>query len=83
MVNEMPARKEKEMSSTQLVYKVVDRENRRALSMNSLKHHYLYPNQDAKSLLKRIFMKEHQVHDINSSFYMRGDKIKVNPYTNC
>ena len=77
------AMNEKEMASTQPVYKIGDREHRRALSMNSLKHHYLYPNQDAKSELKRILNKEHRALDMNNSFYMRGEKFKVNPYNNC
>lgn len=73
----------KQMASTQPVYKIGDKEHRRALSMNSQNHHYLYPNQDAKNELKRILDPEHRAHDMNNSFYMRGQKFIVNPYNKC
>lgn len=71
------------MSQTQPVYKIGDKEHRRALSMNSKNHHYLYPNQDAISELSRILGSGHRALDMNNSYYMRGEKFRVNPYKNC
>lgn len=51
--------------------------------MNSMNHHYLYPNQDAITELNRILEPSHRALGMNNSFYMRGEKFRVNPYNKC
>lgn len=63
---------ERSMSQTQPVYKLGDKEHRRTSSMNSAKHHYLYPNRDAQVELARILDPNHRALDMNNSYYMRG-----------
>ena len=72
-----------QMSQMQPVYKIGDKEHRRALSMNARNHHHLYPNSDAINELQRILEPTHRALDMNNSYYMRGAKFVVNPYKNC
>lgn len=51
--------------------------------MNSSNHHFLYPNQDTMKELERILDPGHRALDMNNSYFMRGDKFKVNPYNKC
>lgn len=70
-------------TDNQPVYKIGDKEHRRALSMNSSNHHYLYTNEDTMKELERILEPNHRALDMNNSYFMRGEKFKVNPYNKC
>lgn len=70
-------------SDNQPVYKIGDKEHRRALSMNSSNHHFLYTNEDTMKELERILEPSHRALDMNNSYFMRGEKFKVNPYNKC
>lgn len=51
--------------------------------MNSSNHHFLYTNEDTMKELERILEPSHRALDMNNSYFMRGEKFKVNPYNKC